>query len=359
MLLVQLARVLIAKFAYKKLEHEKHERDEDSPLPAEPVAEAQGLAAVASFDAKPADEQEVDASNPAPVAASEKPPELEPIEDAAPQEDEKDDIPTLTVGADGWLIGEKVVKVPSERCYTWRSKSGKPLGALWHWTSTPHGTAFAMAKRIVKKPGTSVHLWIEHDGTIYQSAPMTRSTGHAGGKTAKRVKERDGKVVFDPASKYDVNGFLLGIEIVCVGEVRLVKKSADGSYVKASKGDSGAVYMGWPFGRKTQKKDDKGNPVIGKDGKPVMTVEKGPIVKSEQVCEAVDEAGIKRCYQDYTTQQVDAAYRLVRAWKDKYGWSDDQMTWGHIDSDPSRKVDPGPRWKKRWMPEILERAKNK
>jgi hypothetical protein len=252
-------------------------------------------------------------------------------------------LPSLSVGTDGWLVGEKVVKVPSERCYSWKSKSGKPLGALWHWTATAHGTALTMAKRTVKRPGTSVHLWIEHDGTIYQSAPMTRSTGHAGGDSARRVREEGGTVVFDPKASLSVNGFLLGIEIVCVGEVRRVMKIADGSYEKASPAVLGAIYMGWPFGR------------WGKNESGKKVVEKGPIVKNDQVTAAVDEMGIKRFYQDYTSAQVDAAERLVRAWRDKYGWTDAQMAWGHIDSDPSRKVDPGPLWRKRWLPAIFDR----
>jgi hypothetical protein len=255
-------------------------------------------------------------------------------------------LPVLTIGADGWVIGDKVVRVPTERLHAWRTKSGEALGVMWHWTATAHGTALAMAKRIMKGPGTSVHGWVEYDGTFYQSAPFTRSVGHGGGKTALRMSEKNGKCVIDPTAHLDANSFLQGIEIVCVGEVRLVMKKSDGSYGPATAHVPSAVYMGWPFG-KWKKDEDNGK----------LFVAKGPIVDQNEVDQAVDEEGVRRYYQDYTIAQVNTIERLCRAMRDKYKWTDDQLSWGHIDSDPGRKTDPGPLFRKKWLPMILEKMK--
>jgi len=329
---LHLIRLLLSKIAYRGIRHELDENESNAEAP--PAKEV--AAEVAELPAA------VDVAVAAAVIVPLEDVEIAPVV-AAPDVDQ---LPILSVGIDGWLIGKKVVKVPTERVYAWRSKSGKPLGALWHWTSTAHGTALTMAKRIVKAPGTSVHLWIEHDGTIYQSAPMTRATGHAGGKTAKRMSDRNGVCVLDSNGTRDANSFLLGIEMVSVGEVRLVMKQSDGSYAKATSDAPSAVYMGWPFGRWV-KDHETGKLVIGK----------GPIVKSDQVKSALDETGLLRHYHDYTPDQIDAMERLCRAWRDKYDWTDEQMSWGHIDSDPTRKSDPGPIMKNKWMPEIFKRMR--
>lgn len=337
-LLKHFTRVVLSKTTQRNVEHEM---DEVEPVEPPLTGGAQGTQKI---EVAPEPQQ--------PLV-----PALLPIEESPAVEPPSRGLALLSIGVDGWLIGDKVVRVPTERVHAWRSKSGQPLGALWHWTSTAHGTALTMAKRIVKRPGTSVHAWLESDGTIYQSAPFTRSTGHAGGATAKRVSEHGGMVVFDPKSRLDMNSFVLGFEIVCVGEVRPVAKLPDGSYSKSPPELPGTVFMGWPFGRWETKKDNAGKPVLDKSGKPVRFVNKGPIVRADQVAPAVDEDGIHRFYHQYTPAQVEAAERMVRAMRDRYGWTDAHMAWGHIDSDPTRKSDPGPLWRKKWLPEIFKRSK--
>ena len=256
------------------------------------------------------------------------------------------DLAPLEVGQDGWLVGDKVVRVPSKRGgFIWRTGTRKAGGILWHWTATAWGSALGMAKRIVNGHGPSVHCWIEHDGTIYQSVPFTKGSGHADSETAARCAWKDGKVVKVKAgeSYYSVNSFMLGIEIVNIGQLLYVKKKADGSYERVKENTAGGVWMGWPFGR--WKVDENGKKYVAK----------GPVVKDEFVVHARDQRGSIKTFHMFTQSQQDAAERLVRACYAEYGFSDEAMSWGHVDVDPTRKSDPGPVWKMH-MEEILQRV---
>lgn len=250
---------------------------------------------------------------------------------------------SLIIDKDGWLVGKNVVRVPVTRdLYPWKSKSKQPLGLLWHWTATAHGTALGMAKRTRTKEQSSsfVHLWIEHDGTIYQSAPFHGGSGHAGGSTAKHVIEGPPGIitlVSNDSAEYSVNYFLIGIEIVNVGEVRFVAPGDDGEYQPAAMTHPKGVWMGWPFGRR----DKKTNKIT-----------KGPIVKAADVASYG-----KRYYHKYTTEQCDAAMRIVRACRREYNFSDRAMSWGHVDVDPGRKTDPGPLWSMQDLPLILRTSR--
>lgn len=373
---IHLWRLILAYTVYRRIEHERDEKTDDHFLPPASLTEVSGEVIVSEVqpivprrepsEVHLGDDVETPPARLPPPPASVgiihavtplPPLPLPSVVDSKEEVQAATHLPPLSIDDDGWLSGDKVVKVPTKRgSYQFRTRSGKPAGCLWHWTATQHGTALAMAKRIVTGAGSSVHLWIEYDGTIYQSQRFGRGAGHAGGDTSLRVSEdRSGNIVANPASKSSVNSYLLGFEIVLVGEVRLVKKTDDGSFARVKAGTPGAVFMGWPFGVWKKKTDDDGQ-VIMKDGKPVMYVATGPVVKSEQVVEAVDPEGVKRCYQDYTQAQVDAAERLVRAMHAKYGWKIPAMSWGHVDVDPTRKTDPGPRWKKFWLPQILARV---
>lgn len=247
----------------------------------------------------------------------------------------------LEIGPDGWATGELVVRVPTKRRgYRWRGPGGRPMGALWHWTATAHGTALAMAKRCAEpaKPGERaawVHFWIEHDGTIYQSGPLTAGAPHAGAPSSARLAVVDGELrkVSRKESSLSANHFLFGTEVVCVGEVRPVKKSPSG-WVAAKRGDPDAVMMGWPFGKGGQR---------------------GPIVPAAEVEEAVDREGVRRLYQLFTKRQLEAIERLARAFRARFGWSDAALSWGHVDVDPTRKTDPGPIFQKVQLPAILAR----
>jgi hypothetical protein len=127
-------------------------------------------------------------------------------------------------------------------------------------------------------------------------------------------------VQLDQSGSHSANSYLLGVELVCVGEVRAV----------------GGKWLGWPFGR-------------GPD--------RSPAVPPDQVATAEDAAGRRRSYQNYTPAQRLAAERLVRACHARYGWAAPQpYSWGHCVVDPSRKTDPGPLWLARYLPAMLERV---
>lgn len=243
-------------------------------------------------------------------------------------------LPALVVGADGWLVGDRVVRVPTKRVQklrtgrTVRGVSGpRPAGIVWHWTATNHGTCLAMVRRTreLPKPGehsASCHLWIESDGTIYQTAPLNVGTWNAGGPTAARfsLDAKSGEWRTDPKAKLSANSLFVGIELVNVGEVR---KAPDGRW------------MGWPF---------------GKDGR------KGPIVAADQVVERVDYEGRKRSYQRYTDEQIAAGERVSRAMVAAYGSTRTELSWGHYRVDPTRKPDPGPDWYASALPALLDRV---
>lgn len=249
---------------------------------------------------------------------------------------------------EGRLVGDKVIQVPSKRHSS--LLPGKPVILLWHWTSTIHGTALTMAKRIQAlakgdQRSGSVHFWIEGNGDIFQSVPTNRASWHASSKTAARFKKVGGRWVIDPtrSTNLSVNPLSIGVELVNVGEVRLMRPGATGSdpWVPAKVGDAKAVFMGWPYGRRDKE--------TGK-------IEKGPIVKDAMVRDAVDRDGRRRFYHIYTPAQIEAAERLTRALVDEYGLDRAACSWGHIDVDGTRKVDPGPLWFNEANPAILDRV---
>jgi N-acetyl-anhydromuramyl-L-alanine amidase AmpD len=321
--LLHMVRLLLAVTVRRgaaRLEADTHDRPEAAALALPPPDEvdtarivfartSSGLIAIG----------ELETADTAPTEAAPEPLVVVTIPDA---DSAPDPVEPLEIDKDGWLVGVKVVRVPTVRTQRLRSASGKPLGILWHWTATAHGTALTMARRIAKGSGSSVHLWIEHDGTLYQSAPLTRGTGHAGGDTSARVKEVRGEVVRDPRSPLSVNSFLLGIELVCVGEVRLV----------------GGRWLGWPFGKDTPTR-------------------RSPVVPADQVMPCRDGAGRLRHYQGYTEAQLRAAERFTVACRNRYGLTRKQCSWGHEDVDPTRKSDPG-HWRRDPMayPSVLDRV---
>lgn len=256
---------------------------------------------------------------------------------------------SAVIDQDGWLQGDKVVHVPSKR-HSALASGAKPVILLWHWTSTGHGTAFTMAKRIapLAKGGErsgSVHFWVDGDGTIYQSVPTNRSAWHAGAASSARFKKVDGRWVIDPArkSKLSVNGLSIGVEMVNEGELRWRKpgKTSTAAWVDAKPDERGALLMSWPYGK-----------IQATTGKP----RKGTVFKLTDAVEAPDRKGRKRLYHAWTQPQIEAAERITRAVVDEYGLDRAACSWGHVDVDGERKSDPGGLWYNVVNPEIHDRV---
>lgn len=256
----------------------------------------------------------------------------------------------ITIDANGWLHGARVVHVPTKRKgYRFRGARGKvtdrPSGLIVHWTATPHGTALAMVRRTAKIDPTGeengwVHLWIEHDGTIYQSGSLHVGAPHAGARSSARIDLVGGApaIVSRKESALSPNFFFDGVETVCVGEVRRMRK-VGGKYVKAAIGEPGSVWLSWPYG----KPDAKGKP-------------RGHVVPDDQVVDGRDRHGVHRYWQAFTPRQLEAHERILEALLVTYGWPESAVSWDHADVDPTRKSDSG-LWKTRWLPGILARIR--
>lgn len=202
--------------------------------------------------------------------------------------------PPLYIDDDGWLVGEGVVKVASARCYSsLDTKDSVPTHIVWHTTSTKRGTAASLAERIKKLPpkgesGSSWHVCIGSDGTIYQSVSFEKGSWHAGGRTAAKINGKS------------YNRFSVGIEVENLGRVVECK---DGSL------------RAWPF--------------LKPGYKP------GPIVKrNDTFIDPYDD----RMYHRFPEPQLAACKRLQRILREMYGSLKEV---GHYEVDPTRKEDPG------------------
>lgn len=232
-------------------------------------------------------------------------------------DDERHDDPAPDAVADidvkdGWLEGIGVTRdtSPKHSRSPLLERSG-PDCVVTHCTSTLHGSAPALLTAIRRPDGreASWHVLIDEQGGIVQSIPFTRAAWHAGSASAARVDHR-GTLV-------SVNSVSVGIELVNAGEVRKV----------------GGEYRAWPFAGDATRKP-------------------GPIVPVTQTVTVG-----KRLYHAYTVQQVEAWRRVMRALIEAWPALKHDVTlvqrdgarrampgWrvGHVDVDPSRKVDPHP-----------------
>jgi len=234
---------------------------------------------------------------------------------------------------DGWFRSESpsvvVERSNSKRTQTLATPGQVPAGVVWHWTATNRGTMAGCVRRIqeparVLKDGTkeresSFHFGLPATGPLYQAASVRRGTWHAGGPTAKRfILTRTGPQL--APSGVSANALMIGVELECVGEVRLIAAAG-----------KPAAWMGWPF---------------GKDG---VT---GPIVPENQVAREGS-----RHFHKMTDHEISLATYLVIALVERDGNLDRRaLSWTHAMIDPGRKTDPGPIWTNYELPAILDAA---
>lgn len=264
-------------------------------------------------------------------------------------------LPELIVNDDGWLVGDGVVHVPTER--TQRLVHGVPLGVCWHWTAT-RGVGRRLAENIRKrpKPGERAASWgtlIPAEGPMVQSASLEDGTWHAGGDSAAsfsmatrkgnepelfgpRPKLVTWHMTDKPMSRRDkhavsANSLLHGVEIENAGLVRKVSTLWDPKRREWKKDVE--RWRAWPF---------QGQEANGRGP--------GPVIPDEEVVEYQGHH-----YHRFTAHQEHQAERLVRAMVTTYELPESAFRFTHKMIDPSRKSDPEPLWLVH-LDEILNRV---
>ena len=241
--------------------------------------------------------------------------------------------PPLEVNADGWIAdGDKalIASVESPRRQTLAfDKPGNIEAIVWHWTDTRGCGAVNLAQRISTMAGraASWHTVIDANGIAVQSVSAKHGSWHAGGADAALFTRSSGGD-WDPLAPaqrgriagYSANAFAFGIELENVGEVRLVDRNGQWTWV------------GWPFAFGTQYgapanvPDTEVAAIYGADGRPIM-----PVLGA-------------RSHQVFTDAQVTTARRITRALAQRYGLTRKACSLGHCQIDPQNRTDPGPLW---------------
>ncbi len=233
----------------------------------------------------------------------------------------------MKVGADGWLEATAeglppILRIPSSRTTELEVGIPGPLGLVWHWTGG-HSRSTTFAKALAdeirtfdraKDRAASWHVLIAKDGTVIQSVPFTKGSWHVGkpGRIAGRLFG-------------NINRATVGCELVNAGKLELV----------------GGKFYCWPYWLNPD------HHAAGPDPKLEIVTERAVHVDGAL---AGDQAG---WYDDFPMEQRLAAQRLAQALALRFKLSREDTAWGHVDFDPTRKVDPGPLWRKRYLPIIL------
>lgn len=220
----------------------------------------------------------------------------------------------MLLDEDGWLIAEeggaRVVRLPTVR--TCALEVATPAGLVWHATGGVCGPRFAesLARRIQRyQRGTdrpaSWHVCIGKDGTVFQSAPVTRGAWHVG---------RPG--VVGGRHFASVNRATIGVELENAGP--LVAR--------------GGRYFAWPYF------------VDGDHRRP------DPRLRIDE--KRVDE---RRClpFDGFPPAQIAAATELAGSLAAYFRWGRTALSYAHAHFAAPRKTDPGPLWMEELLPGIL------
>ncbi|MGN6107222.1 MAG: N-acetylmuramoyl-L-alanine amidase [Kofleriaceae bacterium] len=243
----------------------------------------------------------------------------------------------LEIDDEGILRGVGVEYIASPKRQALATPDGNIDGIVAHWTDTRGCGAANLARRITGRGGraASWHACIDATGEIVQSVPCTYGSWHAGSDTAALFTLDAGIWTPVPPEKrgkvraHSANAWTFGIELECVGEVRLVEADAKAHQLQPMSDwivtNEGAdrVWCGWPF--RFDYRDKSGSLV-----RPCVV----------PVSEVVS-AG-KRHYHAFTAAQLASAKRLYAALIRRYGLLRANVEWGHDRIDPTRRTDPGP-----------------
>jgi N-acetyl-anhydromuramyl-L-alanine amidase AmpD len=226
----------------------------------------------------------------------------------------------MRIGDDGWLDADdgdpRLVRYPTVRHYPLVVPA--PLGIVWHWTAGRGGPGFAETlarraqtyRRDIDRPA-SWHVLIAKDGAVFQSAPFIVGTWHVGrpGVVAGRRFQ-------------NVNRATVGCELENAGRLR---KLGDRFYC-------------WPYWT------NPGAPPHERRPDPRCAVDSSRVV-------VVPGEGT---FDDFPPAQVASAERMLTALVLRFGWSQQDCAYGHVDFDWPRKEDPGPLWRRERLPGVLD-----
>lgn len=224
----------------------------------------------------------------------------------------------MKLNPSGWLSPERGVIL----CSTLGTTPLDPRGihgVVWHWTGGPclgPGFETALADEISRgTPRASWHFLVAKNGRVLQSVPTTKGAWHVGrpglvgGQPVKLDTGQNEWRVQSGEMFANINKATIGIELANSGVLTQVGNSfrCDG-------------FPGSPY--------------------------------ALPVSRAVHHSG--SWFDDFPPAQIKSATELLRAIVDRHKLSPAACSAGHLMYDPTRKLDPGPLWLERYLPQVLE-----
>lgn len=270
----------------------------------------------------------------------------------------------LKFDSDGWLIPgvHDGIQVNTEHRTQKGYKSGysqivggKPIGVVWHWANAPKGDGrsenlrkYMLQEVVNPEREASWHFFIDRYGRLYQHASLTMPTWHVGNYGEMFVPFKVGKYA---AGTYvpvgDINKATIGVELENAG-ILVTRKMKN-----AKTGKDEDVYYGWPYATHGNLCSTK---AMCNEVDALNMVRAGTLVPTAGYAVTRDRVEFSSRgvpYDRYLPEQVKTARELARALKDHFKWTDPrQIHYSHEQYVPKQKLDPGPLWMDKVLPEI-------